>query len=90
MNTPAYGCFLHAAEYAGVGALLSPLKKNTDGTFEMDFEDFEKKCADPACKLVFWCDPQNPTGRMWTEDELRRVAEIVEKYNLWIISDEIR
>lgn len=89
MNTPAYGCVLHAAEYAGVGALLSPLKKNTDGAFEMDFEDFEKKCADPACKLVFWCDPQNPTGRMWTEDELCRVAEIVEKYNLWIISDEI-
>lgn len=89
MNTPAYGYFLHAAEYAGVGALLSPLKKNADGTFEMDFEDFEKKCADPACKLVFWCNPQNPTGRMWTEEELRRVAEIVEKYNLWIISDEI-
>lgn len=89
MNTPAYGYFLHAAEYAGVGALLSPLKKNADGTFEMDLEDFEKKCADPACKLVFWCNPQNPTGRMWTEDELRRVAEIVEKYNLWIISDEI-
>ena len=89
MNTPAYGYFLHAAEYAGVEALLSPLKKNADGTFEMDFEDFEKKCADPACKLVFWCNPQNPTGRMWTEEELRRVAEIVEKYNLWIISDEI-
>lgn len=89
MNTPAYGYFLHAAEYAGVGALLSPLKKNADGTFEMDYEDFEKKCADPACKLVFWCNPQNPTGRMWTEEELTRVAAIVEKYNLWIISDEI-
>lgn len=89
MNTPAYGYFLHAAEYAGVGALLSPLKKKADGTFELDFENFEKQCADPACKLVFWCNPQNPTGRMWTEEELRRVAEIVEKYNLWIISDEI-
>lgn len=89
MNTPAYGYFLHAAEYAGVGALLSPLKKKEDGTFELDFENFEKQCADPACKLVFWCNPQNPTGRMWTEEELRRVAEIVEKYNLWIISDEI-
>ena len=53
MNTPAYGYFLHAAEYAGVGALLSPLKKNADGTFELDYENFEKQCADPACKLVF-------------------------------------
>ena len=89
MNTPAYGYFLHAAEYAGVGALLSPLKKNADGTFELDYENFEKQCADPACKLVFWCNPQNPTGRMWTEEELTRIAAIVEKYNLWIISDEI-
>ena len=75
VNTPAYGYFVHAAEYAGVGVLTSPLHKKADGTFEMDFEDFEKKCADPACKLVFWCNPQNPTGRMWTEEELRRAAE---------------
>lgn len=89
MNTPAYGYFLHAAEYAGVGALLSPLKKKEDGTFELDYENFQKQCADPACKLVFWCNPQNPSGRMWTEEELRRIADIVEKYNLWIVSDEI-
>ena len=89
VNTPAYGYFLHAAEYAGVGVLTSPLHKKADGTFEMDFEDFEKKCADPACKLVFWCNPQNPTGRMWTEEELRRAGEIMRKYNLWVVSDEI-
>ena len=89
VNTPAYGYFVHAAEYAGVGVLTSPLHKKADGTFEMDFEDFEKKCADPACKLVFWCNPQNPTGRMWTEEELRRAGEIMRKYNLWVVSDEI-
>lgn len=89
VNTPAYGYFVHAAEYAGVGVLTSPLRKKADGTFEMDFEDFEKKCADPACKLVFWCNPQNPTGRMWTEEELRRAGEIMRRYNLWVVSDEI-
>ena len=40
-------------------------------------------------KLVIFCNPHNPTGRMWTTEELSAVAEIVEKYNLWIISDEI-
>ena len=40
-------------------------------------------------KLVLWCNPHNPSGRVWTEGELRRVAQIVEKNNLWIISDEI-
>lgn len=89
INTPAYGYFLHAAEYAGVGALYSPLRKKENGTFEMNFENFESQCANPQCKLVFWCNPQNPTGRMWTEEELKRVAAIVEKYNLWIVSDEI-
>ena len=89
MNTPAYGYFLHSAEYAHVGTLYSDLKKLPDGAFELDYEDFERKCADPQCKLVFWCNPQNPTGRMWTFDELSRIAEIVKKYNLWIISDEI-
>ena len=89
MNTPAYGYFLHSAEYAHVGTLYSDLKKLADGTFELDYEDFERKCADPQCKLIFWCNPQNPTGRMWTWEELSRIAEIVKKYNLWIISDEI-
>lgn len=89
INTPAYGYFAHAAEYAGVDILTSPLKKKADGTFELDFEDFERKCADPSCKLVFWCNPHNPTGRMWTEEELRRAGGIMAKYNLWIVSDEI-
>ena len=89
INTPAYGQFAHAAEYSKVDVLLSPLKKNEKGAFLMDYEDFEEKCADPSCKVVFWCNPQNPTGRVWTETELTKVAEIVKKYNLWIISDEI-
>ena len=75
MNTPAYGYFLHSAEYAGVDVLQSPLKKKPDGTFELDYENFEQQCANPQCKMVFWCNPQNPTGRMWTEEELRRIRE---------------
>lgn len=89
LNTPAYGYFLHAAEYSRIDVLTSPLKKDENGLFSMDYEDFEAKCADTKAKLVYWCNPHNPTGRVWSGEELRRVAEIVEKYNLWIISDEI-
>lgn len=89
INTPAYGYFLHAAEYSDLGVIHSPLKKNEQGEFFLDYEDFEAKCADPNCKLLFWCNPHNPTGRIWTEEELKNVAKIVEKYNLWIVSDEI-
>ncbi|MCD8048669.1 MAG: PatB family C-S lyase [Clostridia bacterium] len=89
INTPSYGYFLHAAEYSGVEALASPLRKNEKGEFFLDYADFEAKCADTKCKVVLWCNPHNPTGRVWTEEELTRVSQIVRKYNLWIISDEI-
>ncbi len=88
MTTPAYGFFQHTAEYNRRDYVCSPLI-NTDGEFTIDFEDFEKKAADPKVRLVLWCNPHNPTGRVWTEQEARRVAEIVEKYDLWLISDEI-
>lgn len=88
-NTPAYGYFLHAAEYSSKEILISPLKKDKEGKFSLDYEDFEAKCADPKCKVVMWCNPHNPSGRVWTKEELTRIAEIVETYNLWIVSDEI-
>lgn len=86
--TPAYGYFLHAAEYNDIELVQSPLK-NDNGYFTIDFEDLEKKAADPDVTMLMWCNPHNPTGRVWTEEELRKVAEIVEKHNLWIVSDEI-
>ena len=86
--TPAYGFFLHACEYNGVELVTSPLRKE-NGRFEMDWADFEEKASDPAVKVLMLCNPHNPTGRIWTEDELRRMAEIVEKYQLWVVSDEI-
>ena len=86
--TPAYGFFLHACEYNDVELVTSPLKKE-NGRFEMDWADFEKKASDPAVKVLMLCNPHNPTGRIWTEDELRRMAEIIERYQLWVVSDEI-
>ena len=88
VTTPSYGYFLHAAEYNHIDIECSALI-DQDGYFTIDFEDLEKKAADPKVKLLLWCNPHNPTGRVWTEEELRRVAEIVEKNDLWLISDEI-
>lgn len=87
--TPAYGYFLHTAEYNDIELVKSPLKIAENGYFTIDFEDLEKKCADPKMKLMIWCNPHNPTGRVWSQEELEKVAAIVKKYNLWIISDEI-
>lgn len=87
--TPSYGYFKHAADYSGREYVCSRLKKSDDGQFHLDLDDLAEKAADPKMKLVIWCNPHNPTGRVWTEEELRAVGDIVEKNDLWIISDEI-
>lgn len=60
-----------------------------DGRYEMDLEDFEKKVVREKVKLFILCSPHNPVGRIWTEEELRRVGEICLKYDVKIVSDEI-
>ncbi|WP_085024140.1 MalY/PatB family protein [Anaerovibrio sp. JC8] len=88
IHTPAYGYFQHTAEYNDVEYVRAPLIKEK-GNFKIDYPELEKIAADPKVKLLIWCNPHNPSGRVWTEDELKQVAEIVEKNDLWIISDEI-
>lgn len=85
---PAYGYFQHTAEYNHIELVCSDLKRD-GGHFTIAFDDFAQKAADPKVKLVIWCNPHNPSGRMWTAEELGRVAEIVAQNDLWIISDEI-
>ena len=88
ITTPAYGFFKHAAVFNGRELVCSALN-NANGWFTIDFEDLERKAADPKMKLLLWCNPHNPSGRMWTEEETARVGAIAEKYGLWLISDEI-
>ena len=87
--TPAYSQFLQACEYSGVELLRSPLHRDGTGRFVIDFADFERRAADPDTKLLLLCNPHNPTGRVWTEDELREIARIACGHGLWIVSDEI-
>ena len=59
-----------------------------DGKYWMDFDDLEKKIT-PKTKLFILCNPHNPGGRVWPKEELAKLAEICEKHNLLVISDEI-
>ncbi len=84
---PVYAPFYHAATDHKRELLYNPLKQ-VNGSYEMDYEDLEQKCASGA-KMLILCSPHNPVGRVWTSDELRRMAEICRKYNVLIFSDEI-
>ena len=87
--TPAYSQFLRACTRHGVELLRSPLRRDADGRFAIDFADFERKAQDPGTKLLLLCNPHNPTGRVWTEEELREIGRIAVESDLFIVSDEI-
>ena len=86
--TPAYYPFYSAIDLNGRQLVKNPLI-NTGDTYVIDYEDFEKKANDPNNKILLFCSPHNPVGRVWRKDELEKVADICLKNNVLIISDEI-
>lgn len=65
-----------------------PLVERGD-TYEIDFEDFEKKAKDPNTKLFILCSPHNPCGRVWTKEELERIGRICNENHVLVVDDEI-
>ncbi len=66
----------------------SPLIRRGD-RYEIDFEDFEDKIIQEKVKLFIFCSPHNPVGRVWKEEELKRIGEICLKHGVIVVSDEI-
>lgn len=88
INTPCYTPFFSAIKKHGRTPLYSPFI-NEGGHYRFDYEQFEALCADENAKLFFLCNPHNPTGRVFTAEELRRVADICFKNGVFVASDEI-
>ena len=86
--SPAYNCFFSSIRNNGCEVLESVLKR-FQLSFEIDFDDFERKCADEKTTLFLLCNPHNPTGRVWTREELQCMYEICHRHGVKIASDEI-
>jgi len=86
--SPAYNCFFSSIRNNGCEVLESVLKRS-QLSFEIDFDDFERKCADEKTTLFLLCNPHNPTGRVWTREELQCMYEICHRHGVKIASDEI-
>ncbi|MCQ2182513.1 MAG: pyridoxal phosphate-dependent aminotransferase [Bacteroidales bacterium] len=91
---PVYHPFRNTTVACGFEVVQSPLVPVYDEngfltTYEVDFEDFEHVCADPAVKLFVMSSPHNPCGIVWPEETLRRIAEITRRNGVLVISDEI-
>lgn len=87
-QTPTYPPFRAVTQAAGRTLLPNALLL-TDGGYQVDFDDLEALCARPDTKLFFLCSPHNPTGRVWTEAELRRMGDICLRHGVLVFSDEI-
>lgn len=86
VTTPVYPPFLNLPKDSGRTLVCSPLKIE-DGRFAIDFDDFERKAE--GCKVFIMSNPHNPAGTVWGREVLRKIAEICERHDVLVISDEI-
>lgn len=87
---PVYNCFFSSIRNNGCEMVSNSLIYNKEELrYEIDFDDLERKLAHERARLMLICNPHNPGGRVWTRDELARVAELCRKYGVRVVSDEI-
>lgn len=89
VHSPTYIGFTMSLVNNGYNIIHSELIKDENGKWVMDYEDMEKKIVDEKISATIMCNPHNPTGRVWTKDELKKAVDIFEKHNVKIVSDEI-
>ena len=88
MLSPVYHPFRFAAQEQGREAVFCPLIER-ERTYDIDFDLFEKLCAEPQVKLFLLCSPHNPVGRIWTREELLRLSDICLDNGVIMVADEI-
>lgn len=87
---PVYNCFFSSIRNNGCETVSNSLIYNKEELrYEIDFDDLERKLKHERARLMLLCNPHNPGGRVWTRDELTRVAELCRKYGVRVVSDEI-
>ena len=88
VQPPVYYPFRMAVELTGRTMVENPLRL-TEAGYEMDFADLERKAAEPTNTMMIACSPHNPVGRVWTPEELARMARICQENDVLLVCDEI-
>ena len=89
LHSPTYIGFTGTINNTGRTIVHSPLVRDEDGVWRMDFEDMERKLRDDSIHLAIFCAPFNPCGRVWERWEIEQAMALYEKYECVVISDEI-
>ena len=89
INQPVYYPFSNIILQNGRKRVSSDLVCGEDGSYSIDFQDFEQKIVENQVKLFILCNPHNPVGRVWTKEELLRIGTICREHQVLVFSDEI-
>lgn len=89
LHSPTYIGFTGAIGNNGYDMVLSPLKRDEEGIWRMDFEDMETKLREQHIHAAVFCSPHNPCGRVWERWEIEKAMELYKKYDVFVVSDEI-
>ena len=89
VHSPTYVGFTHSLEDNGFKIVHSPLVRDEDGVWRMDFEDMERRLEQERIHAVIFCSPHNPCGRVWERWEVERAMEICRAHDCVVVSDEI-
>ena len=88
VQTPVYNCFFSSIRNNGCTIAENALVRKGN-SYEIDFDDFERRAADEKTKVFLLCNPHNPAGRVWTPEELSRMNDICLRHSVKVIADEI-
>ena len=89
LHSPTYIGFTSSLENNGYRIVHSPLVKDENGVWRMDFEDMERKIVENHIHATVFCSPHNPCGRVWERWELEKAMELFQKHDVYVVSDEI-
>lgn len=89
VHSPTYVGFTATLENNGFHIVHSPLVRDEEGIWRMDYEDMEEKIRRNHIHAAIFCSPHNPTGRVWEREELEQAMDIYRRNDVWVISDEI-
>ena len=89
VHSPTYVGFLHVLHDLNRRVVESPLTRDEAGVWRMDYADMERKIRENGVKLVIFCSPHNPCGRVWERAEIERAMDVYRDCGCTVISDEI-
>lgn len=89
LHSPTYIGFTNSITNAGFEIVHSPLKKDDNNVWRMDYGDMDKKIKENGIKVAVFCNPHNPCGRVWTKEEMEKAMEVYSKNDCVVVCDEI-